>query len=86
MVTFGKVKLCFVGCRKFGMVSCQLRAMEPERLAAEVPGGIVDIQLTPAFLPYLGILVRKDHKASALIAGLIQVGCFFYYLGWEVVK
>ena len=60
------------------MVSRQLSLMEPERLAAEVPGGIVDIQLTPAFLPYLGILVRKDHKANALLAGLIRVGFVFY--------
>ena len=140
--------------------------MEPERLAAEVPGGIVDSQLTPAeiqlkssilkkldwvsgryvtnfvpsveisdlvkdlvendivisamlsepggklvvelvtrcslrfpkvrawaslsglmsmkgiqfvdIMPYIGILVRKDHKANALLAGLIRVGFVFY--------
>ena len=28
-------------------------------------------------MPYLGILVRKDHKANALLAGLIRVVFFF---------
>ena len=59
MVTFGKVKLCFVGCRKFGMVSRQLRVMEPERSAADVPGGNVDSQLTPAEIQLKSSILNK---------------------------